>query len=99
MITMFISYWFSVTQASSMGTGRAGREYFIACTTGARHTVLMLADEQASPEQIEALQRLTPEQRWQAAHRLYWTMRRHKAAFLRTQHPDWSEEQIQQEVR
>jgi len=59
----------------------------------------MLADEQASPEQIEALRRMTPEQRWQAAHRLYWTMRRHKAAFLRSQHPEWPEERIEQEVR
>jgi hypothetical protein len=59
----------------------------------------MLPDEQASPEQIEILRRMTPEQRWHAAHRLYWTMRRHKAAFLRTQHPDWTEEKVEDEVR
>ncbi len=34
---------------------------------------------------------MTPEQRWRAAHRLYWTMRRHKAAFIHHQHPEWSE--------
>jgi hypothetical protein len=60
---------------------------------------LMLADEATSPEQIEIFRRMTPEQRWQAAHRLYWTMRRHKTAFLRSQHPDWSEEQVTDTVR
>lgn len=59
----------------------------------------MLPDEQATPEQIEILRRMTPAQRWQAAHRLYWTVRRHKAAFLRTEHPDWSEQQVEQTVR
>jgi hypothetical protein len=42
---------------------------------------------------------MTPEQRWRAAHRLYWTMRRHKAAFLHSQYPEWSEQRIQEEVR
>jgi hypothetical protein len=59
----------------------------------------MLPDEQASPQQIEILRRMTPEQRWHAAHRLYWTMRRHKAAFLRSRHPDWSDQKIEDEVR
>ncbi len=59
----------------------------------------MLRDEQASPEQIEVLRRMTPQQRWRAAHRLYWTCRRHKTAFLQSQHPDWPEEQIQNEVK
>jgi hypothetical protein len=59
----------------------------------------MPADEKASPEQIEVLRRMTPEQRWRAAHRLYWTMRRHKAAFLRSQHPEWPEQKVEDEVR
>jgi hypothetical protein len=59
----------------------------------------MLPDEQASPEQIAALRRMTPEQRWRAACRLYWTMRRHKAAFLRSQHPHWPESRVAAEVR
>jgi len=59
----------------------------------------MLPDEQASVEQIDILRRMTPEQRWRAAHRLYWTMRQHKAAFLQSEHPDWSERQVQDEVR
>lgn len=60
---------------------------------------LMLADEQTSPEQIAALRRMTPEQRWRAACQLYWTMRRHKTAFLRSQHPDWPEMRVEAEVR
>ena len=58
-----------------------------------------LAQEESSPEQIAILRRMTPGQRWDAAHRLYWTMRRHKAAFLQSQHPDWSEQQVAAEVR
>jgi hypothetical protein len=59
----------------------------------------MLVDEQASPEQIAVLRRMTPEQRWRAAHRLYWTARRHKGAFLRSLHPEWPDERIEGEVR
>ncbi|MEY2427807.1 MAG: hypothetical protein QOJ40_692 [Verrucomicrobiota bacterium] len=59
----------------------------------------MLPDEQASPEQIEILRRMTPQQRWHAAYRLYWTVRRHKSAFLRSQHPEWSEEKLADELR
>jgi hypothetical protein len=58
-----------------------------------------LPDEEASPEQIAALRRLTPEQRWRAAHQLYWTMRRHKTAFIRSQHPDWPESRVAEHVR
>lgn len=58
-----------------------------------------MGDEQASPDQVALLRRMTPEQRWLAAHRLYWTMRQHKAAFLQSQHPAWSEQQVEDEVR
>lgn len=59
----------------------------------------VLPDEQMSPEQVAALRRMTPEQRWRAAHRLYWTMRRHKTAFIQSQHPDWTEQRVEAEVR
>ena len=59
----------------------------------------MLPDEQPSPEQIEIYRRMTPEQRWRAASRLYWTVRRHKSAFLHSQHPEWSEQKLKEEVR
>ena len=58
-----------------------------------------LAQEESSPEQIAVLRRMTPGQRWNVAYRLYWTMRRHKAAFLQSQHPDWTEQQVTSEVR
>jgi len=59
----------------------------------------LLAQEETSPQQTAILRRMTPGQRWDAAHRLYWTMRRHKAAFLQSQHPDWTEQQVADEVR
>ncbi|MDA1275169.1 MAG: hypothetical protein O2960_14150 [Verrucomicrobia bacterium] len=59
----------------------------------------MSSDEPASDDQRAALRRMTPWQRWQAGRRFYWTLRRHKAAFLKSQHADWSDERIQTEVR
>lgn len=56
-------------------------------------------EEEPNLEQIKILRCMTPEQRWLAAHRLYWTMRHHKAAFLHSQHPAWSEQKIDDEVR
>ncbi len=32
----------------------------------------MLLDEQSSSEQIAIFRKMTPEQRWRAAHQLYW---------------------------
>jgi hypothetical protein len=58
-----------------------------------------MLDEQPSAEQIALFRCMTLEQRWRAAYRLYWTMRRHKAAFIRGQHPDWPETKVQEKVR
>lgn len=52
-----------------------------------------------SPDQLEALRRLTAEERYQASREMYWTLRRHKAAFLRSLHEAWSEQEIEAEVR
>jgi len=51
-----------------------------------------------SPDQLEALRRLTREERYRASREMYWTLRRHKAAFLRTLHVDWNEKQVEAEV-
>ena len=59
----------------------------------------VLPDEQAGPEQIAVFRAMKPEQRWRAAHRLYWTARKHKTAFLQSQHPDWPEDRVAAEVR
>jgi hypothetical protein len=59
----------------------------------------MLSDEQPTPEQVAIFKAMSPEGRWRAARELYWTVRKHKTAFLRHQHPDWSEEKLHREVR
>ncbi len=38
-------------------------------------------------------------QKLRVAFQMYWGARRLKAARLRQQHPDWSEEQVQQRVK
>jgi hypothetical protein len=47
----------------------------------------------------KVLRAMTPAQKLRAAERLYWSARQLKAAALRAQHPDWTEEAIQQAVR
>jgi hypothetical protein len=59
----------------------------------------MLPDEQASPEQIAALRAIPGEKRLRLAEQLYWGARKMKAAGLRDQHPDWTEEQVNEQVR
>ncbi len=58
----------------------------------------MLPDEQASPEQLAVFRQMTPERRLSLAEQLYWSARNLKTAWLRSQHGDWSEEQIEREV-
>ena len=48
--------------------------------------------------QVEVLKRMTAEQKLKAAMRLYWSARRWKGAWIRHQHPDWTEEQVEQAV-
>ena len=55
--------------------------------------------DRPSPDQLETLRRLSPEERYRASRDLYWSLRRHKAAFLQSLHSDWSEEEIAAEVR
>jgi hypothetical protein len=59
----------------------------------------MLADEQTSRAQVEAFRRMTPGRRLALAEKLYWSAREWKAAGLRAQHPNWSEEQVLEQVR
>lgn len=55
--------------------------------------------EDTSEIQQEIFRAMTPEQRFLAAHRLYWSAREFKAASLRTWGPELSEQEIQQKVR
>lgn len=59
----------------------------------------MLPDEQMSPEQIRILRAMPGVRRLQLAEQLYWTARKLKAAGVRAQHPDWTEDQVNSEVR
>ena len=59
----------------------------------------MLADEKSSPEQIAIFRAMTGERRLQLAEQLNWTARKLKLAGLRAQHPDWTDEQLNAEVR
>jgi hypothetical protein len=58
----------------------------------------MLTDAQSSPEQAAALRAMTGQQRLRLAERLYWSARRMKRAGLRSQHPDWPEQRLNDEV-
>ncbi len=50
-------------------------------------------------EEIRILRAMTPEQKLRAVEKLYWTARALKVAWLRSQHPDWSEEEVERKVR
>jgi hypothetical protein len=56
-------------------------------------------DTTPSPEQLAALRRLAPSEKLLIAGALYEEARRLKAAGLRAQHPEWSEEDIARAVR
>lgn len=51
------------------------------------------------PEQVKALRKMTPSQRLETGLAFMEEMRQLKAAALRTQHPDWTEEQVAQALR
>ena len=55
-------------------------------------------DDDPSPEQIEIYRRMTPGRRLEIAEQMYWSARRMKFAWLRTQHPDWTDAEIEVEV-
>lgn len=52
-----------------------------------------------TPEYIATLRRMTGAQKLRTAFQLYWGARKVKAARMRQQHPEWSEEQVQQRVK
>ena len=59
----------------------------------------MLTDEPTSPEQVAALRAMTGVRRLRLAERLYWSARKMKTAGVRSQHPDWPEPRVTDEVR
>lgn len=59
----------------------------------------MFVEEAPHPEQIKALRKMTPAQRLETGLAFMEEMRQLKAAALRVQHPDWTEEQVAQALR
>ncbi|MEX1366672.1 MAG: hypothetical protein AB1Z98_26335 [Nannocystaceae bacterium] len=57
-----------------------------------------MADE-AYDVQTEIFRRMTPAQKLQASMRLYWSARELKAAWFRSEHPEWTEAQVKAAVR
>lgn len=55
--------------------------------------------EDLTPEYVATLRRMTGAQKLRTAFQLYWGARKIKAARLRDQHPDWTEEAVQQRVK
>lgn len=50
-------------------------------------------------EALQVLRSMTPEQKLRAAERLYYSAWQLKAAALREEHPDWTDEAIHRAVR
>jgi len=75
------------------------RRRLLARLPGMRHSLHVLPDERPSPEQLAVLRAMTPQQRWVAASRLYWSARRLKTAFVRHRHPEWTEHEVDEHVR
>jgi hypothetical protein len=50
-------------------------------------------------EELRIIQAMSPAQKLRAAERLYYSARQLKAAALRAEHPDWTDEAIRQAVR
>ena len=50
------------------------------------------------PEQIKIYQSMTPAQKLGVSLKLYHSAKALKAAFLKKQHPEWSEEEIKKKV-
>jgi hypothetical protein len=55
--------------------------------------------DEPSPEQIARYRVMSPVERLRQAQALYWTARRLRAAHERALHPEWSQEQIEAQVR
>jgi len=58
-----------------------------------------LPDDAPNSAQIRLFSAMTPDQRWAVARSLYRTTRDVKRAGVRAEHPEWSDEQVLEEVR
>lgn len=59
----------------------------------------LLPEDAPDPEQMRLFSAMTPTERWMVAESLYRTARSLKRAGVRAEHPEWSDEQVLEEVR
>lgn len=55
--------------------------------------------EPLTPERIVELRRMTPQEKFELMEKLYWDARRAKADELSILHPEWTEAEVQVEVK
>ncbi|HQQ77176.1 MAG TPA: hypothetical protein PLB01_07455 [Thermoanaerobaculia bacterium] len=67
--------------------------------SAASETTHRLPDDAPDPEQMRRFAAMTPDERWAVAQALQRTAREVKRAGLRAEHPDWTDEQVLEEVR
>ena len=58
-----------------------------------------LPDDAPDPAQMRRFAAMTPDERWAIAQALQRTARAVKRAGVRAEHPDWTDEQVLEEVR
>jgi hypothetical protein len=68
-------------------------------STGRHPATLTVMESDFTPEYVATLRRLSGEQKLRTAFALYWSARKLKAAAIRKKHPDWTEEQVQEQVK
>jgi len=57
-----------------------------------------IESDDPSHEQIAIYRRMPPGRRLELAENLFWSARRMKVAWLKAQHPGWTEQQVESEV-
>ena len=82
-------------------TGTSGTSNATSLELPTRLDILTRVDHasQAREAQIARFRQMTPGERWIAARDLYWSVRRLKEAFIRQQHPEWSNDRVAAAVR
>ncbi|MEO8054420.1 MAG: hypothetical protein ABI768_04675 [Acidobacteriota bacterium] len=65
----------------------------------APETTPRLPDDAPDPEQMRRFAAMTPDERWTVAQALQRTAREVKRAGVRAEHPDWTDDQVLEEVR
>ena len=53
----------------------------------------------AERRRIEIFRHMSVADKWRISAELYWSARRVKAAYLRSRHPEWTQEEVETEVR